>query len=394
VNTPAFVIHGIANREREVLDRRVAQLRDQLDGRWDLHPVYWGDLGSAVDHAVIRDIVPGFQESRAEVRGPSGLEPVDEDLAALAVALANAPDPGAPHADPPDEADRMAMVEDGVRRAVEQDGRFPSGMGDEIVDAVARAWTGDLTWLWQVADPALLAEVGTSIAADVLRTMDDDEFEVRGERLDKSVRGSLSTLNNVVGTTLNVAGDRVTRWVRLGVVKIFAEMLGDILVYQRRQEEIHQRVWDVIHDVDPRLGTEGRPVHLIGHSLGATIALDVATRSPLASPGPVWTDAVVTFGSLWPVFHLCDPREMRPYSGSPVGLGPTVRRWVNLVEPLDPFAFLAGKAFTLVDGTRPRDVTVEHRYASGLGTHSVYWTAPQLITELARAFEPQPANPV
>jgi pimeloyl-ACP methyl ester carboxylesterase len=395
VSTPVFVIHGIANRDRDVLDGRVADLRDRLDDRWEIHPVFWGDLGSAVDHTVLRDVVPGFRESLPEVRGPAGDEPLDEELVALAVALATAPEPGAPPTEPLDEAARVAMVAAGVARAVERDGRFGPGTAEEIVDVLAREWSGELTWLWQVTDPVLLAEVGAGIAGDALRAIADEEFEVRGERVEKAVHAGLVTLNNVVGAALGVAGDRVTRWVRLGVGKVFAEMLGDVLVYQRRYHEIHQRVWDVIKAVDPLLGTDAaHRVHLVGHSLGATIALDMATSSPDAALGPVWTDAVVTFGSLWPVFHLCDPRAagIRPYTGHPVPLPPSVRRWVNLWEPLDPFAFLAGKAFTLADGTPPRDVPVEHRYASGLGTHSVYWTAPQLVSELARAFEPHPED--
>lgn len=44
---PVFVIHGIANRDPQVVAGRVAELSAAALGRWTMHSAYWGDLGSS-----------------------------------------------------------------------------------------------------------------------------------------------------------------------------------------------------------------------------------------------------------------------------------------------------------------------------------------------------------
>ena len=388
MSIPVFVIHGTSNRSPDQLAGRVAQLQRQVGDRWTLHPVFWGDLGAAADHRWIRRTVPGFRDPTPPVvRGPMEQLP-DDDLDSLAVALATvAAEPGGPV---PDEADRMRMVAVGIQHALAERDFTEEAFEREIIEAVASAWTADLFWLWQVADPELLAEVGAAIATDVVNDIRAEVIEVRDrEAIKRVVEDRLAVLNDVVGAALGAAGNRVNRWVRVSLAEQIAESFGDVIVYQRRQQEILDRVRGVIADVDPRLGRDPEHrVHLVGHSLGATIALDLATQAADGEPGPVWTDAAVTFGCLWPLFHVCDPRGggIRPYTGHPVSLPGSIRRWTNLWEPLDPMAFVAANVFTLPDGTPPRDVEVKHRYSDGLSTHSAYWTSPQLASELTRAF--------
>ncbi|MFJ7212846.1 esterase/lipase family protein [Amycolatopsis sp. NPDC098790] len=379
--TPVFVIHGTSNRTGDELTARVRRLQKEIGDRWTLYPAFWGDLGAAPEERWIHETIPGYRPGREEVRGPEDdpLPAPGMDLLAAALAAAEASDGPAP-----DEARQVAMVVSGIERALGEHGVSDELLKRQIIEAVGAAWTADMYWLWQVTDAAVLDEIGHSVATDLLSRLPEEPIEVRDAAAVRELVGNrLADLNRVIGVTLGAAGGRVNALVRIALAGQIAGNFGDVIVYQRKQQEIHDRIRQIVADVDDRLGRDPEhPVHLIGHSLGATIALDLATRAD----DPLWTDSVITFGSLWPLFHVCDPRRgLPPYTGSPVRLPPSVRRWTNLWEPLDPLAFVAARVFTLANGEPPRDVEVQHRYASGLSTHSVYWTAPQLVSELVRA---------
>ncbi|RNL62331.1 hypothetical protein EFK50_11165 [Nocardioides marmoriginsengisoli] len=99
-------------------------------------------------------------------------------------------------------------------------------------------------------------------------------------------------------------------------------------------------------------------------------------------------DGLVTFGSQWPLFDLVDPRGVVDrFAGTPVSLPDTLTgHWLNLWEPLDPLAFVAGKLFRLADGSEPDDREVPYRTSSGLWTHSAYWSHPALPRAVEETF--------
>src|SRR5262249_32065010 len=150
---------------------------------------------------------------------------------------------------------------------------------------------------------------------------------------------------------------------------------GDILVYQRHRDRIHDRVRKVIAGVDPGLGrSREHPVDVVAHSLGGVITGRMATARD-----PPWVRWPVTFRSQSPFFHVCDPRggSLTPFDGSAlVPLPPSLGRWTNLWEPLDVLAFIAARVFVLHDGSAPDDRAVPHLVSSGLWSHSAYWTLP------------------
>lgn len=61
--TPVLVIHGIAQRKREKVERDVARMNEAMGDRFELIPVYWGDLGANDAHL---HRVMGRYEQRAE----------------------------------------------------------------------------------------------------------------------------------------------------------------------------------------------------------------------------------------------------------------------------------------------------------------------------------------
>ena len=126
-------------------------------------------------------------------------------------------------------------------------------------------------------------------------------------------------------------------------------------------------------------------MRVVGHSLGGVIAVDIATKET-----PLWTSALVTFGSQSPFFHVCDPRggQLVPFrEGQLVQLPASLRSWTNLWEPMDPLAFIAAKVFRMHDGSVPVDVEVPHLVSSGLWTHSAYWQLQPVAEAIQQALD-------
>jgi triacylglycerol esterase/lipase EstA (alpha/beta hydrolase family) len=211
--------------------------------------------------------------------------------------------------------------------------------------------------------------------------------EIRGLDVAGFVTRRLRELDRVVGAVLGTAGGRINSHVRSSMLPGITQYVGDILVYQRHRERIHDRVREVVAGVHPDLG-RGRehPVDVVAHSLGGVIAVDMATADD-----PLWVRSLVTFGSQSPFFHVCDPRGGRftPFNGSAlVPLPASLRRWTNLWEPLDVLAFIAARVFVLHDGSAPDDRAVPHLVSSGLWSHSAYWTLRNVADAIARALRP------
>lgn len=128
---PVFVIHGVGNRDRRGFEERVARLQRATGDRWDMKPVYWGDLGA--DDRWVGLTIPG-------IGGPDGIEAADPgelrdgsepQLADLAATLLSSSAP-APQAEVRDgsEGNRSDVV---AAAAVRRLGAASTG-DDEIRD--------------------------------------------------------------------------------------------------------------------------------------------------------------------------------------------------------------------------------------------------------------------
>ncbi|MFD5477394.1 lipase family protein [Streptomyces hawaiiensis] len=380
---PVFVIHGVANRNRDEFTASVSALAAAAGVA--MVPVHWGDLGAQDNF--IDAALPTYRSERDTLR--DGAEPelvLAEPVAAALLAEAI------------DEIRQLSQVEDAVRAQLSEgkhaedeglrDGSDPWLDPDQIMEYVREAWD-DTEWLCRTDDPHLLRETGRSLARLLLDEADpdlDDAYHgLRGDgpdvpdRLRSLVRRRLNDLDRIAGAAVQAVGARLNHAVRSRFGPGTTRFLGDVLVYQRHRDAIHARVRQVIEDVDPDLGrTAARPVRIAAHSLGGVIAVDMATDTR-----PLWTESLVTFGSQAAFFHVCDPRggQLTPYGGSmPVRLPASLSRWTNLWEPMDVLAFAASKVFQLHDGTAPVDLPVSHQASTGMWTHSAYWGLPYVAS--------------
>ncbi|WP_328549876.1 hypothetical protein [Streptomyces sp. NBC_00366] len=392
---PVFVIHGVANRDREGFTSAVAAL--QVATGISMVPVYWGDLGA--DDRFVSAALPIRPAALPSARQSSGLRDADEppriSVPESVLASALASDPQA--------ADQWTHVETVVReRLANEEQRADSGLrngphygdADELLAYLAEEWP-KTEWLWRTDDPLLLFETGQSLAEvlieagdlwadefgsyDGLRAGDEDEGRLR-----RMVRNRLQSLDRVAGAAIQAAAGRLNNALRTKFGPGTTRFLGDVLVYQRHREAVHARVRKCIDSVDPTLGrTPDRPVRVVAHSLGGVIAVDMATAAV-----PLWTSSLLTFGSQAAFFHACDPRggQILPYAGDqPVALPPSLARWTNLWEPLDMLAFVAAGVFQLHDGSAPVDISVPHAASTGMWTHSSYWDLPSVASEISTA---------
>lgn len=381
---PVFVIHGVANRNREEFTSVVSAL--SAAAGVDMVPVHWGDLGA--QEKFIDAALPTYRPGTATLRDDQEPEPLAiAPITAAVFAHALAEDQQLSHVDAAvrERLDAQVDEEDeGLRDREDHHHLDP----DQILEYVREAWA-DTEWLCRTDDAQLLRETGSALAHSLLDEtdpdLDDAYYGLRGGGADRDgrlralVRRRLNDLDRVAGAAVQAVGARLNHAMRSRFGPGTTRFLGDVLVYQRHQDAVHARVRQVIDEVDPDLGrSPDRPVRIAAHSLGGVIAVDMATAAV-----PLWTESLVTFGSQAAFFHVCDPRggQLTPYGGSvPVHLPASLNRWTNLWEPLDVLAFAASTVFRLHDGTAPVDLPVHHQASTGMWTHSAYWDLPYVAS--------------
>lgn len=373
---PVLVVHGVANRDEPAFEALVADLgeRLRLPSR-RLVPVYWGDLGAKLDG--LADTIPGREG--ASVRAPGAIPPED---AAAALGLLAGPDAAGVRA--ATEEARAQIAGDGFEQRARTSPESlvrAEDAGDLRVE-LEQAWV-DSSWLKLISDEALLKELGAAAAEGV--GLDDEavgDSPVRALGLPDVrtlVRRVVGGLDRAVGAVIGAVGGELNSYVRAELAPNLGAFIGDVFVYQRHRNEIHDRVREVIARDAPGYGEAGKPIPVIAHSLGGVIGFDMA----IAGEPRLSISELITFGSQSPFFHILDPRggglpEFRP--GTPSPLPDTIGGWTNLWEPLDPLAFIAAKVFKLSSRALPSDRQLHHLASSKLWTHSAYWRSQELLT--------------
>lgn len=164
-------------------------------------------------------------------------------------------------------------------------------------------------------------------------------------------------------------------------VRASSQFTGDLVYYQRHQNELWQRVWHVLDAEVPGAGGDDRPISVVAHSLGSAIAFDMA----VAGDRRLHINHLFTCATQTPFFHVigCSPVTLDPSgAGEPVTLPSTIGRWTNFFVPLDPWAYSAAPVFTLADGSSPHDVEVHAGNRDDrIGTHRArhYWNHPVVV---------------
>lgn len=423
---PVLVIHGVANHDQAAFERRVADFNAQVNQEsateWTFIPVFWGDLGAAEQG--IEDTIPnpplasllGVRDDGED--DPDAISPADLEMLGALAAYRPAGAPAAAGGSQPvrsDEARREIVAEAARTRAAERVMVRADETAEALAEAIRASW-GQVVYLNAIDDPSLLEAIGRAVASAVTPdgapvgfTADDETeepggFAVRGDEdeveaddyatrrphpvaafrqvVGSVVHGVDRAVGAVLGEVLGTVQDLFRRQVSHGV----AGFLGDVLVYQRNQQKIQERLWSVI----PAgwATDDGRAVDVIAHSLGGVIVFDAATTAARR----LFVRRLVTFGSQPSFFQVVDPRAglMRYLPGhgaepaQTISLPPSIQSWQSLWEPLDPLAFLAGSVFRLSSQEAPTDAMVPHA-ATELWTHSAYWTSDFVVKAIRRA---------
>jgi hypothetical protein len=421
---PVLVVHGVANHDQAAFEQRVGEfnwrVNDGATVSWRFIPVFWGDLGAGEEG--IEDTIP-VPPLLSLLRVRDGREEPDM-LSPAALEMLNAlfvPGPegqeGGPatasgyHPVRSDEARRDMVTEAARTRTAERVTVRADDTPEEVAEAIRASWA-DVVYLKAIDHPGVLQAVGRAladaVAEDGARVLFDGDdaagepgmFAVRGDDSDVGgyevdTRGPSTAfrrfvgrvvygVDRAVGAVLGEVLGSVQQFLRQKVSHGVARFIGDVLVYQRNQEKIQQRLRSCL---PAGWGTDSdHAVDVIAHSLGGVIVFDAATTG---AP-PLHVNRFITFGSQAAFFQVIDPRTgLATYAprkddrtaAKAIPLPPTISTWLSLWEPLDPLAFLAGSIFTLSSREPPADKMVPHA-PTQLWTHSEYWTSDFVVESI------------
>lgn len=146
-----------------------------------------------------------------------------------------------------------------------------------------------------------------------------------------------------------------SRRYRKTITDASALRVGDILLYQARGQKIRQKIAQAVRDV-------GRPVVLLGHSLGGIACVDL-----LATTQGLPVRALVTMGSQAPYLHeLGALVSLEAHQPLPAWFPP----WLNAYDANDVLSFKAEPRF---GGARVHDVEIDSGQPFPV-SHSAYWS--------------------
>src|SRR5262249_22453940 len=122
-------------------------------------------------------------------------------------------------------------------------------------------------------DPQVLRSIGQALAAGLRSPAPGGAPLVRSawSNVIDFAKGLVHGADRGMGTALGAAFGAINQVLRDQVGPGVGEFLGDVFVYQRRRQDLQQRLWDEIATHAPGYGTQERPIAVLGHSLGGVI---------------------------------------------------------------------------------------------------------------------------
>jgi hypothetical protein len=294
-----------------------------------------------------------------------------------------------------------ALPEQAVLQRLDQVRQAPPDVADsgistaELVTAIG--WVHDAPELVAGArgttgpdDPELAEAIASAVVA---RLLADHRHDEPGTAPTIAMEGSVrDALVNRLENTIAPEETRgfATKWLKGKVVEFVERlatpfvadrrggltawstpMIGDILLYQRRGEEMRQLVADT-------LGRAVPPVVAVGHSLGGIILVDL-----LSGPQAPAVRQLVTAGSQSSLFYVIDALVyLRRGAAQPVPFTP----WLNIYNHHDFLSFCAARVFASVQGISDKSVDPRVPFPP---SHSAYWHHGPVYDLIAAAW-PRP----
>lgn len=330
---PVLVVHGAAVRDRDNFAAEVARLAAAVGVERRFVPVFWGDLARPAE--AVERVLP-YAAWSAGGRADAG-----------------------------DDAEAGGFLDDGQQ--------MDDASQDAAVDAAVDEAFG-------AGDDSSAAE---RAFARVRRIWSERDLDAMVERFGENWRRQSGAARRRV-----LAG--LYRAVRAQYLATAANFAGDVILYQRRQAEIHARVWETLMREAPGWGLAETPLSVVTHSLGGSVAFDLA----VGGHPQLHIDQLVSCGCTAPYFHAigCSPPSLAMYDTEQHAvLGPSIRSWTNFFVPLDPWGYIAEPVFRLHDGSAPVDVELhagerEDKIMRHRASH--YWRHPMVINHLQQTLQP------
>jgi hypothetical protein len=180
---------------------------------------------------------------------------------------------------------------------------------------------------------------------------------------------------------LDWPADVLLKTLRPSFTSAMTLFFGDVFSYlanrgdSRNPGPIPTLIMEALDNARAEADTSGRPLIIVGHSMGGNIAYDVLShyRTELSVESLVTVGSQASLLRQLDVFHVRDPRGQPKRALKPPG----VARWINIVDHHDALAFLFEPEFEGV-------VDREYRTDAGItGAHTSYFARASFFERLA-----------
>lgn len=354
-------VHGVATRRGAEYDKAVANRTKLIEkalfeGRKvTVSSPAWGDLVPVINANVYKtdaSAVAVFRIGSGDIDDDDG-----ESRGSASIAVVGKQSP-------------VAALDAVFAQLVESAADNETNLADEDVEAFVKA----------------VDDIESKTASAVFENIDSDGALAKKVAAKGASYGIASSIGNAIGAvsdrikhTVSSVGFGAVRGRLTPTVGIF---FGDVFAYLKEgqtRDKIREAVRKELKAAHTAAQNEGRALVLMGHSLGGVILTDMLMDPKKAGlPEDIAVASLITIGSQPGFFGTLDLLETKSKAGSRIPRPACVKDWMNVFDPIDPFAFRADMIFKDV-----KDYQFE-TVAGLFETHSAYFSRPQFYAR-ARA---------